>query len=103
VLAHIWDWSLYPARGEVEPIDDADLTQVTMLSALHVGHCAFGQQRRVAQRLLGCSHWLQRNTCRSSNTHPVLGRKPGDRFGHEREVVREHDEVVRIGFDAVGI
>src|SRR5258708_7907563 len=58
VLARMWYWSLYPPRREVEPVDDADLTQVTVLSALHVRHCTFGQQRRVAQRFLGCAHRL---------------------------------------------
>ena len=74
-----------------------------MLGVRYVDDRAVGFERRVAERLLGRAHRLERDAGVASDAHPVVARETSERFRHLRVVVREDDDVLRVGRDAVGV
>ena len=86
-----------------QSVDDADLTQRSVLGMFDVDDGFLGPQRRVGERFFRSAHRLERHAGFGGDANPLVAREACDRFRHLREVVREDDQVLRVGSHAVGV
>ena len=96
VGAGAWDRSLHPTRGGAQAVQDAGLAERAVVGMVDVEDGSLGDQRLVLERLFGGADRLEGHARLPCDLDPLVAGEPGEGLGHERVVVGEDDDVLRI-------